>query len=429
MSSQSRRTFLKIAAGAGAAGISAVSGAKPIAPVHGSDELRVGVVGAGGRGRGACVDCLSSSEGVRLVAIGDLTLEIARSARDTLRDTAVGGQVDVSDDRLYAGLDAYRNVINRDDVDLVILTTSPGFRPLHLAEAVGAGKHVFCEKPVCVDAPGYRSCLESHEKAKAQGTAIVTGTMYRRQPSYVEAVRRIHDGAIGRITGGLAYYCSTGIWYRPRQPGMTDMQYQLHNWYHFVWTCGDQIVEQAVHNIDAINWIMGSPPVRAFGSGGQMTRPADSEIYDHMDIDYHYPNGAIVSFKCRQIPGSEPRVINTIVGTRGIAHVNPGGSKISDHDGNEHFSLRHGGVNPYVQEHKDLIESIRSGRPIVELKDTADSSLTAVMGRLAAYSGQEVTWDFVTRSQQDLMPDEASLTFDTPITSPGVQLPGAMKLV
>lgn len=431
MTIHTRRAFLKktAAGAAGAAGLASLASAKPIAPVAGSDELRVGVVGAGGRGKGACVDCLSSSEGVRLVAIGDLTFDIARSARDTLKGTQVASQVDVSDSNLFAGLDAYRHVINHDQVDLVILTTSPGFRPLHIAEAVRAGKHIFSEKPVCVDAPGYRSCIASHEQAIRQGTAIVTGTMYRRQPSYAEAVRRIHDGAIGRLTGGLAYYCSTGIWYRPRQEGMTNMQYQLYNWYHFVWLCGDQIVEQAVHNIDAINWIMGSPPARAFGSGGQMTRPADSEIYDHIDIDYHYPNGAIISFKCRQIPGSQPRVINTIVGSEGIAQVNPGGSKITDHSGTEIFSLRHQGINPYVQEHKELVESIRAGDPIVELKATADSSLTAVMGRLAAYSGQEVTWDFVTQSKQDLMENEESLTFDTPITSPGVQIPGTLKLV
>ncbi len=427
----SRRSFIKstAAGAAGVAGLSALAQGRPVAPVKGSDELRVGVVGAGGRGMGACVDCLSSSEGVRLVAIGDLTFEICRNARDTLKGTQVGSQVDVGDSSLFSGLDAYRGVIGHADVDVVILTTSPGFRPAHLAEAVAAGKHIFSEKPVCVDAPGYRSCLQSHDKALAQGTAIVTGTLYRRQPSYVEAIKRIHAGQIGRLTGGLAYYCSTGIWYRDRQPDMTDMQYQLYNWYHFVWLSGDQIVEQAVHNIDAINWIMGGPPVRAFGSGGGMTRPADSEIYDHVDIDYHYANGAIVSFKCRQIPGSEPRVINTILGTTGIAYVNPGGSKITDLDGVESFSLRHEKNNPYVQEHKEMIESIRAGRPIVELKATAESSLTAVMGRLAAYSGQEVTWDFVTRSVQDLMPNEETLTFQTPVTSPGMQMPGAMKLV
>jgi len=430
--SQTRRDFLRTtAAAAGAAGISSMAfgGSRPIAPVKGAEELRVGVVGAGGRGKGAVVDCLSSSEGVRLVAIGDLTFDITRSARETLAGTHVGPQIDVKDENLFSGLDAYRRVINHPEVDLVILTTSPGFRPLHIAEAVRAGKHIFCEKPVCVDPVGYRSCIESAAKARAQGTAIVTGTMYRRQPSYIEAIKRIHAGEIGRLTGGLAYYCSSGIWYRDRQPGMTEMQYQLYNWYHFNWLSGDQIVEQAVHNIDAINWIMGGPPVRAFGSGGQMTRPADSEIYDHIDIDYEYPNGAIISFKCRQIPGSLTRVINTITGADGTAYVNPGGSRIADASGNEKFALKHGGLNPYVQEHTELIESIRAGKPLAELETTADSSLTAVMGRMAAYSGQEVTWDFVTKSKHDLMPDEGALTNDTPIKSPGVQIPGQFQLV
>ncbi len=429
--SHTRREFIQTtAAVAGAAGLSsmALGKMKPIAPVAGSDEIRVGVVGAGGRGKGACVDCLSSSEGVRLVAIGDLTFDITRNARDTLSGTAVGTQVDVKDENLFAGLQAYKRVINHPEVDLVILTTSPGFRPAHIAEAIRAGKHVFTEKPVCVDPAGYRSCMESAAKAREKGLSIVTGTMYRRQPSYIQAVERIHRGDIGRITGGLAYYCSTGIWYRNRQPEMTDMQYQLYNWYHFTWLSGDQIVEQAVHNIDAINWIMGGPPKAAFGSGGAMTRPADSEIYDHIDVDYHYPNGAIVSFKCRQIPGSTSRVINTIVGTEGTAYVNPGGSHIADASGNETFRLKHGGINPYVQEHAELIDSIRSGAPRAELEATADSSLTAVMGRMAAYSGREITWDFVTNSQEDLMADEGAITLDTPIKSPGMPQPGQYKL-
>jgi predicted dehydrogenase len=427
---QSRRTFIRAsAAAAGAVGLSSMASGKPVAPVKGSDEIRIGVVGAGGRGKGACVDSMSSSEGIRLVAIGELTFDLARGARDTLKNTRVAAQVDVPDGNLFSGLDAYRQVINHDGVDLVILTTSPGFRPLHIAEAVRAGKHIFAEKPVCVDPVGYRSCLASAAQARKQGTAIVTGTMYHRQPSYIQGVERIHRGDIGRITGGLAYYCSTGIWYRNRKENMTDMQYQLYNWYHFVWLGGDQIVEQAVHNLDAINWIMGGPPVRAFGSGGQMTRPSDSEIYDHIDIDYEYPNGAIVSFKCRQIPGATPRVINTIVGTDGKAFVNPGEAHIVDASGNETFRLKHGGINPYVQEHKELIESIRSGNPLVELEDTAASSLTAVMGRMAAYSGKEVTWDFVTKSEHRLMPDMGAISFDTPITSPGVQIPGQFKLI
>jgi predicted dehydrogenase len=427
---QSRRTFIRAsAAAAGAVGLSSMASGKPIAPVKGSDEIRIGVVGAGGRGKGACVDSMSSSEGIRLVAIGELTFDLARGARDTLKNTRVAAQVDVPDGNLFSGLDAYRQVINHDGVDLVILTTSPGFRPLHIAEAVRAGKHIFAEKPVCVDPAGYRSCLASAAQARKQGTAIVTGTMYRRQPSYVQAVERIYKGEIGRFIGGLAYYCSTGIWYRQRKPEMTDMQYQLYNWYHFVWLSGDQIVEQAVHNLDAINWIMGGPPVRAFGSGGQMTRPSDSEIYDHIDIDYEYANGAIISFKCRQIPGATPRVINTIVGTDGKAFVNPGEAHVVDASGNETFRLKHGGINPYVQEHKELVESIRSGNPLVELEDTAASSLTAVMGRMAAYSGKEVTWDFVTKSEHRLMPDMGAISFDTPITSPGVQIPGQFKLI
>ncbi|MCA9299118.1 MAG: hypothetical protein KDA28_08635, partial [Phycisphaerales bacterium] len=217
------------------------------------------------------------------------------------------------------------------------------------------------------------------------------------------------------------------IWYRPREAGMTDAMYQMRNWYHFTWLCGDQIVEQAVHNLDAINWIMGGPPVKCFGHGGQMTRPSDSEIYDHMSLDYEYANGAIVSFKCRQIPNSQVRVINTIVGTEGTAYVNPANSEIVNRAGERIFRVAQPGNNPYVREHADLLASIRSGEPIVEIEQTADSSLTAVMGRMAAYSGKEVTFEFAQNSKEDLYPKNFGPGADLP--SKGVVIPGQYELI
>lgn len=392
-------------------------------------EIGIGVVGTGGRGTGACHDNLYSSEGVKLVAMGDLDASIcARARQNLLNSEPVANKVQVSDDSMFGGLDAYEKVIHHPQVDVVILTTPPGFRPVHMAAAVKAGKHVFAEKPVCVDPAGYRSVLESAQLAKRNRTAIVTGTQYRRQPSYVEAIKRIHDGAIGDITSGISYYCSSGIWYRDRKPDITDLQYQLYNWYHFVWLCGDQICEQAVHNLDAVNWALKDrTPVKAYGSGGQMTRPADSEIYDHVSIDYEYPGGVNISFKCRQIPGSDVKVINTFVGTRGVAYVNPDNSLIMDHDGNEVFRTGERGNNPYVQEHADLIDSIRKGVPIVEVEATANSSLTAVLGRFAAYSGKEVTYEFTRQSKLNLMPD--NLTWDTPAPQHGLVIPGRYELI
>jgi len=432
--SSSRRDFLRTTSLGAAASVlgsplvAATVSAERGAFAAGSDEVRIGVVGCGGRGTGAAHDAISSSEGVRLVALGDLDLEICRNSRSGLEQAGVGDHLDVPESRMFAGLDAYRRVIEHPDVDIALLTTPPGFRPMHLDAAVRAGKHVFAEKPVCVDPTGYRSCLASGEIAAAKGTAIVTGTQFRRQPSYMEAIERIHDGAIGRPVGGVSYYCVTGIWYRPRRPGESEVAYQCRNWYHFTWLSGDQIVEQAVHSLDAVNWAMGGPPVRAFGSGGQMTRPEDSEIYDHMSIDFEYPNGAVVSFKCRQLPGSSSKVINTIHGTEGVAYVNPGDSRITDHDGTEMFVHEGRGNNPYVREHADLIASIRAGTPIVEIRDVADSSLTAVMGRLAAYSGREVSWDWTAHdSTLDLMPEDLRLSGTLP--SRGVVVPGTGDLV
>jgi predicted dehydrogenase len=208
---------------------------------------------------------------------------------------------------------------------------------------------------------------------------------------------------------------------------MSDLEYQLYNWYHFVWLSGDQIAEQAVHNLDAVNWAIGANPVSAYGGGGQMTRPADSEIWDNINIDYAYPGNVNVSFKCRQIPNTKTKVINTFVGTKGIAWVNPGGSHIESHDGEELFHYEGRGNNPYQQEHADLIASVRAGTPIVEIQDTADSSLTAVLGRMAAYTGQEVEWDFAVQSKEALMPPD--LGPDTVPPAPRVRVPGREPLI
>jgi len=423
---QTRREFVKSSAAVAAAASIAPAGMH--AWVGGSDNLRVGVVGAGGRGKGACRDCLVSSAGTELVAIGDLTMEISRNAREALKQTEIGDRVRIPDRNLFAGLDAYREVINHPQVDVVILTTSPGFRPIHLAEAVRAGKHVFMEKPVCVDPVGYRSCLRSAEIADRRGLVVVAGTMFRRQNNYTAAVERIENGDIGRRLGGTARYCSSGIWYRNRKPGMSDLEYQLYNWYHFVWLCGDQIVEQAVHNIDAIVWAMGGPPRSAFGSGGQFTRPADSEIYDNINIDFRWNDDAVVSFKCRQIPGSKTDISNMIVGSEGVAHINPGGSKVRTHDGTVLWELAHPGRYPYVEEHADMVRAIRDKERLNETVQVADSSLTAVMGRMAAYTGQEVTWDFVTNeSTLSLMPED--LSEDSTVPEPYVRIPGRTPLV
>ena len=424
-----RRRFLKQSSVASAAltlGLAAEAVADSSSP---SEMINVGIVGTGGRGGGAARDTLAINPNVRLIAMADLYPEKCHSMRKSLA-RRYDQRVAVDDKNIFGGLDGYRNVLDHPDVDIVLLTTPPGFRPSYLAEAVAAGKHVFAEKPTCVDPVGYRICLEADRAARAQGTAIVTGTQYRRQKNYMEVMRQIHEGAIGDVVSATSRYCTSGIWNRPRKPGMSDAEYQLYNWMHFIWLSGDQIVEQAVHNIDAMNWLMGGPPVAAYGSGGRFTRPTGSQMWDNVSIDYAYPDNRLLSFQCRQIPHTKGENGSVVYGTEGIATIGAAnkGASIIDRSGRQVWSMK-GDINAaYQQEHKDLVDSIRAGKPIVELAETADSSLTAVMGRLAAYTGQRVDWKFVTQqSTLDLFPDKLSLDGSLPIASYAV--PGVTKLI
>lgn len=426
----SRRDFVKASAAAAAAGL--VTGpARAIAPgawAGASDTIRIGLIGCGGRGRGAAVNSIKSSEGVTLTALGDVFQGPVDYARDWFSKANLGeGTVDLDDDSCFTGLDAYKNVIHHPEVDVVLMATPPGFRPLHLAELVTAGKHGFIEKPVCVDPVGYRSILASAKVAREKGLSIVGGTQFRRSNNYIDAMRAIHDGKIGDIVFAQARYCSGGIWYREREQDMADAHYQIHNWYHFLWTCGDQIVEQAIHNIDAMNWAMGGPPKSAYGHGGQRTRPDDSEIYDSMTIDYEYPNGAVVSFMCRQHAGRHD-VSNRVVGTKGVAVIMPFDiGKVTTHGGETLVRTRYKG-DSYVQEHTDLIAAIRAGDQIVEAEEVADSSLTAVLGRMAAYTGEKVNWDFAAKeSKLDTMP--ANLSLASELAPRETPVPGTETLV
>lgn len=390
--------------------------------------LRIGVIGCGGRGSGAINDSLSINEGVRLVATADLYGSKCASLWKTMREAHPGKVADT--DTIHEGFDGYRRILDDPSIDIVHITTSPGFRPAYTLAAVEAGKHVFTEKPGCVDPAGYRTCLAAHDAAVAKGQAIVAGTQYRRQGNYIGAIEQIRNGAIGDVIGATSRYCSEGIWYRPRTEGMSDAEYQMKNWYHFVWLSGDQIVEQAVHNLDTMNWVMGANPVSAFGSGGRFTRPDDSELWDNLSVDYEYPGGRILSFMCRQIPGTATDVSNVVYGSKGTCHIGTfnAGSRIFDRAGKEVWEMKGSIAAAYKQEHKDLVDSIRDGKPIVELRQMADSSLVAVMGRMAAYTGQKVTWKFVTEeSQLDLFPKNLTWTSSLPRQAPAT--PGKTKLI
>lgn len=422
-----RRRFL--GAGATSAAAAGLMVHSSVAAAEEPRPLRLGIVGCGGRGAGAVNDSLSINEGVTLVAAADVDRSHCEKLAQSLT-AAHPGKVAVEATSMHGGLDGYQRVLDDPRVDVVLLTTPPGFRPRYLMEAVEAGKHVFAEKPSCVDPAGYRICLAAHDLAVAKGLAIVTGTQYRRQANYVGAVEQIRKGAIGDIVSATTRYCTESIWYRPRKPGMSDTQYQVENWMHFIWLSGDQIVEQAVHNADAINWIMGENPVSAYGGGGRFTRPEDSEMWDSMSIDYEYPGSRIVSFMCRQIPGSQADNGSVIYGTEGVCHIAAinGGSRIVDRAGKPVWSMKGSISDAYKQEHKDLIDSIRAGKPIVELRQTADSSLVAVLGRVAVYTGRKVTFDFLAKeSKLDLFP--ADLRWDGALPPPKHAVPGRTKLV
>jgi len=431
MSESSRREFLAVSAVAGAAafvtprGFGAWQSTGSGAP---SKMINIGVIGCGGRGSGAANDTLTANKNVRIVAMADLDTAKAKAARDGLKE-AHGDRAAVSDERIFGGIDGYQKVIDLKDVDLVILATAPGFRHVHITAAVTAKKHVFAEKPVCVDVAGYHACLAAHEQAAKQGTAIVTGTQYRRQTSFIEGMKRINDGMIGEVVGMTARYCSNGIWYRDRKPGMSDMEYQIYNWMHFIWLSGDQAAEQAVHNIDVIHWVMGGPPERVFASGSRWNRPADSEMWDSVSADFEFPGGKLCSFTGRHWANSESQCDNVVYGSKGIAYLRAfdGGTQITDRAGKELFNVKGNIGAAYRQEHKELVESIVAGKPIVELKQTANSSMMAIMAREAAYSGQVATWDFmVNKSKLDLMPKEIKIPGDAP--KPFVRKPGEYRL-
>jgi predicted dehydrogenase len=368
--------------------------------------------------------CLKSAPGVELVAIADLFQDQVDAALAKLK-AEVPGSVDVPPGRVFLGFDAYKKVLALDNVDLVMLLTPPGFRPEMVAAAVDAGKHVFAEKPVAVDPAGVRSVLESAKKIKEKKLGFVCGTQRRHHAGYIETIKRIHDGAIGDIVGGQCYWNQGSLWMHPRQPQWSDMEWQLRNWLYFTWLSGDHIVEQHVHNIDVMNWALKGPPVSAYGMGGRQARtdPAYGHIYDHFAIEFVYANGARVTSMARQQDGTETRVGENIVGTKGTS--NPSAAQIT---GSGAFRMRspEGGFREYQQEHVDLINSIRSGNPLNEAQTIAESTLTAIMGRMSAYTGKLVTWEQAMNSKLDIVPTSFAMG---PLPVPPVAIPGKEQLV
>jgi predicted dehydrogenase len=409
MSTMSRRKFVS--------GTAALLAATPLVHASGQEQtLSVGLIGCGGRGTGAAENCLESSRNVRLVAMGDLFPERLEASRRQLSKRE-GYKVD--DGNAFVGWNAYQRVLE-SGVDMVILTTPPGFRPLHFKAAVEAGKHIFFEKPVAVDPTGVRTVLEYGKIAKEKKLAVVTGTQRRHQKSYQETIAKIHDGAIGDIVAGRAYWNGSGAFYNPRKPGQTEMEYQLRNWVYYPWLSGDHIVEQHIHNLDMMNWVLKGHPLRATAVGGRTQRTEErfGVIYDHFAVDYEYPNDVHVMSMCRHWNNTPSNISEAVVGTKGKSDCHSG---VRPTQG-EPWSTPGGGINPYVQEHADLIASIRSGNPLNEAEQIAQTTLTAIMGREAAYTGQTILWDELLKSPMNLMPEK--LAMDAPPPPARIPVPG-----
>jgi predicted dehydrogenase len=410
----SRRAFIHTATRAAAGGIAlAALPVERFAHAAGSDELKLALIGCGGRGTGAMNQTLNVGKGAKLVAMADIDRDRLDKSLQILKKQHPE-QVEVSMGNQFIGFDAYKEAIALCDVAFV--TPPQGFHPYHLAEAVRQGKHAFVEKPLAVDAPGVRRVLEAAAEAKKKNLKIGVGLQRHHQPSYMECVKRLHDGAIGDITSMTCYWLGNARAGVERLPGEDEMHYQLRNWYYFTWISGDFIVDQHIHNIDIINWIKKGHPVRAQGMGGRQVRndrKLHGQIFDHHFVEYEYADGSKLSSQCRQgQPGTYQEVSEHVVGTKGRADLNVG-MRLFRITGPNAWELRlKQAEDGHQLEHFPLMEAIRNNTPYNELEEAAMSTMTAIMGRMATYSGKMVEWDEALNSKLQLMPEK--VTWDMP---------------
>lgn len=450
----SRRSFLKSSALVGAAGaLGTTGGAAILSSCSGSGssesatkplkepgtfyvpelmdiakdgkELRAGVIGCGGRGSGAAFDFLAAANGVTIVALADTFKERVDSLAKELKEKK---NIDIPEDKRFVGLDAYKQVIDCD-LDVVLIATPPLFRPVHFKYATEKGKHSFLEKPICVDAVGYRTIMAASKQAAAKNLCVVTGTQRHHEHRYVQAYKQIMAGLIGEITGGTVYWNQSMLWYRERQADWTDAEWMIKDWVNWKWLSGDHIVEQHVHNIDVFTWFSGLKPVKATGFGSRQRRITGDQ-YDNFSIDFTMENGVHLHSMCRQIDGCANNVSEFIQGTKGS--WNSATDEIKDLAGNVVWKYDKEGteaqfkqMNPYVLEHVNLVNHIRSNKPIDQASETAVSNMAAIMGRESAYTGAETTWEQMTASPLDYTPADLSLgkmdmsTFTVPVPGSG----------
>lgn len=416
-----RRDFLKsstLAAGS----VAATLGAANMVHAAGGDVLKVGLIGCGGRGMGAAQDAMSADKNAKITAICDLFEDRAQYGHKALKKQ-LGQQYDVADDHVFHDFDGYKKLI-ATDVDVVLLCTTPHFRPAHLRAAVEANKHVFCEKPVAVDAPGVRSVLESSEMARSKGLALVSGLCWRYDYAVKATMDQIKSGAIGDIVSIQENYLTGPLWHRGRKPEWSEMEYQQRNWYYFTWLSGDHNVEQHIHSLDKALWLMDDkPPVKAVGLGGRQVRTGEQwgNIFDHHAVTYEWANGVKCHAYTRQMPGCFNETEDFVYGTKGNA-------RILKYTVNGEKQWRYEGEQPsmYLVEHQYLFKSIRDGKPINNGTYMSYSTLLAIMGRMACYTGQEVTWDMAMNSTENLTPEKYEWGN---IKVPEVPVPGVTPFV
>ncbi len=423
MSEFSRRSFL---AGASASAFTIV---KPeLVRGAGDEKLKAGLIGCGGRGTQAVENIMTGCPNVELISMADAFEDRLEGSIRRLQGSKFADRIKVDAEHRFVGLDGFKKVL-ASDIDIVMLATPPGYRPEHFEAAVNAKKHVFCEKPFGTDAMGVRRFMAAAKKSEELKLTVKSGAQRRSQKEYLEAYKQLKDGKYGDIVGCNAYWVGSPVlqfmaWpTKKRDPKWSDMEFQNRSWYSFVWICGDQIVEQHLHNIDVCNWFMGAHPVKVVASGGAAWRPREEEygnIYDHLTADFVYPNGVHMSSYCRQYRAKAAQnVSELIVGTKG---------RIDTFNNPEFKRLGQGGINPYVQEHIDMVNSIMGKGPYLnEAMTVAETTMTCIMGREAAYSGLEITWDMMMQSKQDLVPKNMDMKASIPV--PPLPVPGEYKFI
>ncbi|MDX1968929.1 MAG: Gfo/Idh/MocA family oxidoreductase [Planctomycetaceae bacterium] len=431
-----RRDFLKTSAVAAGTVAAAQLALQSGVYASGDDAIKVGLVGCGGRGTGAASQALRTEGNVKLVGVADAFEDSAKNVVRNLRES-LGEQkerVAVKDDMIFTGFDAYQKLID-SGIDLVILATPPGFRPIHFEYAVRAGKNIFMEKPVAVDAPGVRQVLEANKIAKEKKLKVGVGLQRHHQAPYLETIARLKDGAIGDIIALRVYWNGGGVW-EPRlkrESAKNEMEYQMRNWYYYNWLCGDHIVEQHIHNLDVGNWVKGGYPVRASGMGGREVRKDKryGEIYDHHAVEYEFADGTRMYSQCRHIPNCWNSVSEYAHGSKGTCDIS--GAKIMV-PGAEDWRFREKSKDAYQVEHDDLFHAIRTGADYNEADNGAMSTMTAILGRLCTYSGKVIEMSDALASNISLMPKTFSWDANPPVM-PGedgsypIAVPGVTKVL